>query len=114
MQPTQPTQNTPAPAAHRSCPFVVSEGFVEKMDSQLLMKAALCCSGGVFGGPSWYPGPAGPLSQGAVWGRAPPGQGDAPGCGARVGEAEGRHLRGLAKYKLKGSDGSINSGDGCG
>ena len=111
--PTQPMQHAPAPAAHHSCPFVKSEGYMEKLDSQLLMQAAVCCSEGVFW-PSWYSVPAGPLSQGVVWGRAPLGQGDAPGCGAGVGEAEGRHLGGLAKYRLKGFDCSINPGNGRG
>lgn len=40
--PTQPTQHTPAPAAHRYCPFIVSK----KLDSQLLLKAESCCWGG--------------------------------------------------------------------
>lgn len=109
--PTQPTQRTPAPAAHRYCPFVMSK----KRDSQLLLKAESCCSGrGAVFWLLWYPGPAGPLSQGAVWGRAPLEQGDTPGCGAGVGEAERRHLGRLAKYKLKVSNCSISSGDGCG
>lgn len=100
-QPTPPTQRVPAPAEHPSCLFVMSEGYMEKLDSAA-DEGTVVLLWGVFW-PSWCPGPADPTGL----------------CGAEQLQGRAmhqavvlgvcwRHLGGLAKYELKVFDCSIN------
>lgn len=85
----------------------MAEGYVKKLDSQLLLKATWCCSGGVL---LAIVGPRtcrALVPRGCV-GQSSSGAGRCTSLWCWVGEAEERHLGGLAEYELKGFDGFIN------